>query len=241
MISVKKIQVNWKGWQATFSFRIFALIRCTIGGLFSRCRIIFIAGKNRLDTVCTQQWKTCAGLAPRRWKNRLMSIARFPNSNPVFTQGRSTTKSLRIPLLRVKWEHGIWWIWWEANCENYSTGEPRVSIFLPSQHVIGSMRHIESILLGFFKQKQTSKERKWLLFSADFRGAGTRDKPLRTSAWEGRTEWSPWNEKVSSHALPIPSFSIKENQEPMQGLDIRTAAVTRTLGTRLDIFFLNYL
>ena len=27
-------------------------------------------------------------------------------------------------------------------------------------------------------------ERKWLFVSADVRGAGTRDEPLRTSAWE---------------------------------------------------------
>ena len=54
-----------------------------------------LAGKYRLGTVCTQRWKTCAGLVPCRW-NWLglfeMSIALNQKSNPVLTQDRSTKK-----------------------------------------------------------------------------------------------------------------------------------------------------
>ena len=46
--------------------------------------------------------------------------------------------------------------------------------------------HNQSVLIVFLKQKQTAKERRWLLVSADVRGAGTRDEPLRTSAWEAK-------------------------------------------------------
>ena len=42
----------------------------------------------------------------------------------------------------------------------------------------------ESMLIGLFRQRQFADERKWLFVSADVRGAGTRDEPLRTSAWE---------------------------------------------------------
>ena len=50
------------------------------------------------------------------------------------------------------------------------------------------------MLIGLFRQRQFANERKWLFVSADVRGAGTRDEPLRTSAWEARmsvesTEW----------------------------------------------------
>ena len=41
------------------------------------------------------------------------------------------------------------------------------------------------MLIGLFRQRQFADERKWLFVSADVRGAGTRDEPLRTSAWEG--------------------------------------------------------
>ena len=44
--------------------------------------------------------------------------------------------------------------------------------------------HNESMLIGLFRQRQFADERKWLFVSADVRGAGTRDEPLRTSAWE---------------------------------------------------------
>ena len=75
---------------------------------------------------------------------------------------------------------------WLFKCyrENYSRGEPHVSISLPSQHVIGFMRHNQSMLIGFFKQKQTAKQRKWLFISADISRAGMSNEPLRTSAWE---------------------------------------------------------
>ena len=57
-------------------------------------------------------------------------------------------------------------------------------ISLPSQHVIGFMRRNQSMLIGFFKQKQTAKQWKWLFISADISRAGMCDEPLRTSAWE---------------------------------------------------------
>ena len=44
--------------------------------------------------------------------------------------------------------------------------------------------HNESMLIGLFRQRQFADERKWLFVSADVRGAGTHDEPLRTSAWE---------------------------------------------------------
>ena len=61
---------------------------------------------------------------------------------------------------------------------------PRVMISVVSQHVIGFTRHNESMLIGLFRRRQFADERKWLFVSADVRGAGTRDEPLRTSAWE---------------------------------------------------------
>ena len=57
-------------------------------------------------------------------------------------------------------------------------------ISVVSQHVIGFTCHNESMLIGLFRQRQFADERKWLFVSADVRGAGTRDEPLRTSAWE---------------------------------------------------------
>ena len=61
---------------------------------------------------------------------------------------------------------------------------PRVMILIVSQYVIGFTCHNESMLIGLFRQRQFADERKWLFVSADVRGAGTRDEPLRTSAWE---------------------------------------------------------
>ena len=66
---------------------------------------------------------------------------------------------------------------------------PRVMISVVSQYVIGFTCHNESMLIGLFRKKQFADERKWLLVSADVRGAGTSDQPLRTSAWEARTGW----------------------------------------------------
>ena len=57
-------------------------------------------------------------------------------------------------------------------------------ISVVSQYVIGFTCHNESMLIGLFRQRQFTDERKWLFVSADVRGAGTRDEPLRTSAWE---------------------------------------------------------
>ena len=57
-------------------------------------------------------------------------------------------------------------------------------ISVVSQYVIGFTCHNESMLIGLFRQRQFADERKWLFVSADVRGAGTRDEPLRTSAWE---------------------------------------------------------
>ena len=61
---------------------------------------------------------------------------------------------------------------------------PRVMISVFSQHVIGFTCHNESMLIGLFRQRQFADERKLLFVSADIRGVGTRDEPLRTSAWE---------------------------------------------------------
>ena len=43
--------------------------------------------------------------------------------------------------------------------ENYFTGEPQVLISLPLEHVIGFTLYNQSMVIGFFKQKQTAKER----------------------------------------------------------------------------------
>ena len=48
--------------------------------------------------------------------------------------------------------------------------------------VIGCAYHSQSVQIGLLKQKQTGKERKWLHVC----DAGTRDEPLRTSAWEAK-------------------------------------------------------
>ena len=61
---------------------------------------------------------------------------------------------------------------------------PGVMISVVLQYVIGFPCHNESMLIGLFRQRQFADERKWLFVSADVRGAGTRDEPLRTSAWE---------------------------------------------------------
>ena len=42
--------------------------------------------------------------------------------------------------------------------ENYFTGEPQVLISLPLEHVIGFTLYNQSMVIGFFKQKQTAKE-----------------------------------------------------------------------------------
>ena len=68
---------------------------------------------------------------------------------------------------------------------------PRVMISVVSQHVIGFTRHNESMLIGLFRRRQFADERKWLFVSADVRGAGTRDEPLRTSAWREATTPGP--------------------------------------------------
>ena len=52
------------------------------------------------------------------------------------------------------------------------------------QYVLGFTCPNESMLIGLFRQTQFADERKWLFVSADVSGAGTRDEPLRTSAWE---------------------------------------------------------
>ena len=89
VISVKKMQGNvwsktWKIKQAAFLrlygldftyycnekifFSLRVLLIWTVIYLFVAAS--FSVGKYRLGTVCTRQrWKTCAGLAPRRWKD----------------------------------------------------------------------------------------------------------------------------------------------------------------------------
>ena len=52
------------------------------------------------------------------------------------------------------------------------------------QYVLGFTCPNESMLIGLFRQTQFADERKRLFVSADVSGAGTRDEPLRTSAWE---------------------------------------------------------
>ena len=42
--------------------------------------------------------------------------------------------------------------------KNYVTGEPQMLISLPLEHVIGFTLYNQSMLIGFFKQKQTAKE-----------------------------------------------------------------------------------
>ena len=59
-----------------------------------------------------------------------------------------------------------------------------MTISVVSQYVIGCTCHNESMLIGLFRQRQFADERKRLFVSADVRGAGTRDEPLRTPAWE---------------------------------------------------------
>ena len=63
---------------------------------------------------------------------------------------------------------------------------PWVMISVVSQYVIGFTCHNESMLIGLFRQRQFADERKWLFVSADVRGAGTRDEPLRTSARDAK-------------------------------------------------------
>ena len=62
-----------------------------------------------------------------------------------------------------------------------------VMISIVSQYVISFTCHNESMLIGLFRQRQLADERKWLFVSADVRWAGTRDEPLRTSAWEANS------------------------------------------------------
>ena len=68
-------------------------------------------------------------------------------------------------------------------------------ISVVSQHVIGFTCHNESMLIGLFlfRQRQFADERK----SADVRGAGTRDEPLRTSAWEAM------GNEIDAWVLPV--------------------------------------
>ena len=80
---------------------------------------------------------------------------------------------------------------WKENFQSYKLYahpeakiSPRVMISVVSQYVLGFTCHNESMLIGLFRQRQFADERKWLFVSADVRGAGTRDEPLRTSAWE---------------------------------------------------------
>ena len=89
----------------------------------------------------------------------LISIACFQTRILSFPKiDRSAKKSPTITFLRVEWEHMEY-----GGCfgeKLIAKTTPRV-IPLPSQHVI--------VL-------QTAEERKWLLVSADFCGAGTRDE-----------------------------------------------------------------
>ena len=63
-------------------------------------------------------------------------------------------------------------------------GSSRVPVSVVLQYVLGFTCPNESMLIGLFRQTQFADERKWLFVSADVSGAGTRDEPLRTSAWE---------------------------------------------------------
>ena len=47
--------------------------------------------------------------------------------------------------------------------ENYFTVEPWVLISLPLEHVIGFTLYNQSMLIGFFKQKQTAKEQGFMI------------------------------------------------------------------------------
>ena len=74
-------------------------------------------------------------------------------------------------------------------------------ISVVSQYVIGFTCHNESMLIGLFRQRQFADKRKWLFVSADVREAGTRDEPLRTSAWEANKNSD--NCDHSSHIIKI--------------------------------------
>ena len=93
----------------------------------------------------------------------------------------------------------------------YARPEAKISlqviISVVSQYVIGFTCDNESMLIGLFRQRQFADERKWLLVSADVRGAGTRDEPLRTSAWEATP--SPPQKKIIScpRQISLPNFS----------------------------------
>ena len=52
----------------------------------------------------------------------------------------------------------------------------------PYLHGIGFTRPNQSMLIGFFKQTQAVKERKWMLVLADVRGEAMRDEAQRTFA-----------------------------------------------------------
>ena len=56
-----------------------------------------------------------------------------------------------------------------------------------SQYVIGCTCHNESMLIGLFLTKAFANERKWLFKSADTRGRGTLDEPLRSVKHADRT------------------------------------------------------
>ena len=60
--------------------------------------------------------------------------------------------------------------------------------------------HNESMLIGLFRQRQFADERKWLFVSADVRWAGTRDEPLRTSAWEATFVLDQQGENVFNYS-----------------------------------------
>lgn len=65
-------------------------------------------------------------------------------------------------------------------------GEPWVNhgCRFPYLHGIGFTRPNQSMLIGFFKQTQAVKERKWMLVLADVRGKAMRDEAQRTFAYK---------------------------------------------------------
>ena len=71
------------------------------------------------------------------------------------------------------------------------------------QYVLGFTCPNESMLIGLFRQTQFADERKWLFVSADVSGAGTRDEPLRTSAWEAKAAFDSRASKEESNLIRI--------------------------------------
>ena len=77
-------------------------------------------------------------------------------------------------------------------------------ISVVSQYVIGFTCHNESMLIGLFRQRHG--ERKWL--------SGTRDEPLRTSAWEARSRQQSSETRILPNLISWDCFSKRFDNSP---------------------------